>query len=136
MRGRQIKDRLGLSADRSTLLGFDLYVNGMPWVIDLSATDIKDRLGRIDFVIISFTRRQGFLLGRGNQQLDAEILSALSWPDQFVVVGSRQKLSSVEGNPLLIDTGNVEVNRRLAGMTEILTGFRDKVLHRVDFELS
>ena len=133
---RQIKDRLGLSADQSTLLGFDLYVNGMPWVIDLSATDIKDRLGRIDFVIISFTRRQGFLLGRGNQQLDAGILSALSWSDQFVVVGSRQKLSSLEGNPLLIDTGKVEVNRRLAGMTEILTGFRDKVLHRVDFELS
>ena len=118
------------------LLGFDLYVNGLPWVIDLSAADINDRLGRIDFVIISFTRGQGFLLGRGNQQLDAGILSALSWPDQFVVVGSRQKLSSLEGNPLLIDTGKVELNRRLAGMTEILTGFRDKVLHRVDFELS
>jgi len=131
----QIKETLGLEAGRSTLLGFDLYTPDKQWNLDLSAMDIKQRLDEIDYVLISFTRAQGFLLGRGNQQLDVDILSRLSWPEQFVVVGSRNKLSSLNGNPLLVDSGDVELNQRLSGLVEIVTGYEDKVLHRVDFEL-
>ena len=131
----QIKETLGLEAGRSTLLGFDLYTPDKEWNLDLSAMDIKQRLDEIDYVLISFTRAQGFLLGRGNQQLDVDILSRLSWPEQFVVVGSRNKLSSLNGNPLLVDSGDVELNQRLSGLVEIVTGYEDKVLHRVDFEL-
>ena len=83
----QIKETLGLEAGRSTLLGFDLYTPDKHWNLDFSAMDIKQRLDEIDYVLISFTRAQGFLLGRGNQQLDVDILSRLSWPEQFVIVG-------------------------------------------------
>ncbi len=132
----QIKGALGLEAGRSTLLGFDLYTPNEQWNIDLSAMDIKQCLDEIDYVLISFTRGQGFLLGRGNQQLDVGILSRFSWPDQFVIVGSRNKLSSLNGNPLLVDSGNLELNQRLSGLAEIVTGYEDKVLHRIDFELN
>jgi predicted polyphosphate/ATP-dependent NAD kinase len=131
----QIKETLGLPSERSSLLGFDLYMPGKPWVVDLSAMKIKRYLDDIDHVLISFTRGQGFLFGRGNQQLDTHILSHLSWPDQFVIVGARSKLSSLEGKPLLVDSGDLELNKRLSGLIEIVTGFEDKVLHRTDFQL-
>jgi len=131
----QIKETLGLPSERSTLLGFDLYMPGKPWVVDLSALEIKQYLDEIDRVLISFTRGQGFLFGRGNQQLDTYIMSRLSWPDQFVIVGARSKLSSLKGKPLLVDSGDLELNQRLSGLIEIVTGFEDKVLHRTDFQL-
>ncbi len=130
-----IKETLGLAPDRSTLLGFDLYRIDKPWVVDLSSTEIGQCLEEIDYILISFTRGQGFLLGRGNQQLNVHILSRLSWPDQFVIVGTRSKLSSLKGKPLLVDSGDLELNQKLSGLTEIVTGFEDKVLHRIHFEL-
>ena len=40
-------------------------------------------------VVISFTRHQGFLLGRGNQQLSPELIQSLDWKQDVTVLGSR-----------------------------------------------
>ena len=105
-------------------------------MLDLTAGEINQRLKNIEYVVISFTRGQGFLLGRGNQQLDIEALSSLVWPGQFVVIGSRTKLSSLRGNPLLVDSGDPSLDSQFKGLAEVVTGFNDRVLHRVDSELS
>ena len=133
---RDIKERFGLPAESATLLGFDLYSPDEEWMLDLTAGEINQRLKDIEYVVISFTRGQGFLLGRGNQQLDLEALSSLVWPGQFVVIGSRTKLSSLRGNPLLVDSGDPSLDSQFKGLAEVVTGFNDRVLHRVDSELS
>jgi len=133
---RDVKERFGLPAESATLLGFDLYSPDEEWMLDLTAGEINQRLKDIEYVVISFTRGQGFLLGRGNQQLDVEALSSLVWPGQFVVIGSRTKLSSLRGNPLLVDSGDPSLDSQFKGLAEVVTGFNDRVLHRVDSELS
>ena len=133
---RDIKERFGLPKESSTLLGFDMYSPNDGWMLDLTADQINQLLQEIDYLVISFTRGQGFLLGRGNQQLNAEALSSLVWPSQFVLVGTRTKLSSLYGNPLLVDLGDPSLNDRFKGLAEVVTGFNDRVLHRVDSELS
>ena len=133
---RDIKERFGLPKESSTLLGFDMYSPNDGWMLDLTADQINQLLQEIDYLVISFTRGQGFLLGRGNQQLNAEALSSLVWPSQFVLVGTRTKLSSLHGNPLLVDLGDPSLNDRFKGLAEVVTGFNDRVLHRVDSELS
>ena len=129
-----IKETLGLSASQTTLLGFDLYSPGKPWVLDLTSLQIKEQAGRIERVIVSFTRGQGFLFGRGNQQLDGDLLSTFVWPDQYLLVGTRTKLLSLSGRPLLVDTGDSNLNASFRGLTEIATGYEDRVVHLVDFE--
>ena len=133
---QDIKERFGLPKESSTLLGFDMYSPNDGWMLDLTADQINQLLQEIDYLVISFTRGQGFLLGRGNQQLNAEALSSLVWPSQFVLVGTRTKLSSLHGNPLLLDLGDPSLNDRFKGLAEVVTGFNDRVLHRVDSELS
>ena len=132
---RDIKERFGLPIKSATLLGFDLYSPDEEWMLDLTADQINQRLKDIEYVVISFTRGQGFLLGRGNQQLTIEALSSLVWPAQFVLIGTRTKLSSLQGNPLLVDSGDPSLDSQFKGLAEVVTGFNDRVLHRVDSEL-
>ena len=71
------------------------------------------------------------LFGRGNQQLDAEFLATLDWPGDVRVIGTRTKLLSLGGQPLLVDTGDDALDERLSGLVEIVTGYEDSLLYRV-----
>jgi predicted polyphosphate/ATP-dependent NAD kinase len=82
-------------------------------------------------LIVSFTRHQGFLFGRGNQQLSARFLNQLRWPDDVYVVASRTKLLSLEQRPLLLDTSDDELDERLCGLVEVVTGYEDSLLYRL-----
>ena len=83
---------------------------------------------------MSFTRGQGFLFGRGNQQLDVTVLSAMGWPEDVLIVGTRTKLATLDGQPLLVDTGDVSLDERFTGLTQILTGYEDLLLYRIATE--
>ena len=139
-----IKQALGIVP---TLRGFDYYQevsspNSPIKRLNLIAQEIQDLLqnGKPDLprlkVVISFTRQQGFLFGRGNQQLNQAVLAQLSWPQDVYVVGSRSKLSSLQGRPLLVDSGDIDLNQKLCGLVEIICGYEDKVIHRVATDYS
>ncbi len=127
-----IKSALGLSDP--TLLGIDVRTREGVIRHDLRASQLLE-LPR-PYVVMSFTRGQGFLLGRGNQQLSAAFLRRLSWPEDVLVVGTRTKLSSLQQRPLLIDTGDDELDERLGGLVEVVTGYADRLLYRVGTSLS
>ena len=61
----EIKRSLGMT---STLLGFDVWQQGRTVALDVSAAWLLENVAA-GIVLLSFTRGQGFLLGRGNQQL-------------------------------------------------------------------
>lgn len=71
--------------------------------------------------VITVIGGQGFLLGRGNQQLSASVLRALG-DDPLLVVAPEQKLIDLHGRPLLVDTGDAELDATLAGHVRIVTG--------------
>lgn len=116
---KAIASKLGIE---KTLLGFDAVLNGKVIGKDLSESDIKKLIATFKdvYVVLSIIGGQGYLIGRGNQQLTPEVLRLLG-KDRIIVVSSRSKLSRVRY--LLIDSGDVEVDKELSGFYRVITGF-------------
>jgi predicted polyphosphate/ATP-dependent NAD kinase len=122
-----IKVRLGIEA---TLLGFDALRGGVAWARDLDAAALAGLIDAATIVVLSFSRGQGFLLGRGNQQLTPELLRRIP-REHLWVVGSRSKLATLQGRPLLLDSGAPDVDAKFSGLVEIVSGYDDALLYRV-----
>ncbi len=123
----EVKQRL---SGQGTLRGFDAISPEGDIHTDLAAADIE-ALPRPVKVILSFTRNQGFLLGRGNQQLRPRFLRTLEWPHDVYVIATRTKLASLEGRPLLVDTGDESLDLELCGFVQIVSGYEDRLLYRI-----
>lgn len=123
-----IKDELEMKA---TLLGVDVYRDGMQIGEDVDARWLEQKLEAPFSLVVSFSRGQGFLFGRGNQQFSPQFLSRLDRAD-LIVPATRSKLLSLEGRPLLIDTDDADLDRRLAGLVEITAGYDDRLWYRVE----
>ncbi len=123
---RAIASRLGVS---KTLLGFDAVLDGRLVGRDLSAEDIKKLLAvfREAYVVLSIVGGQGYLIGRGNQQLTPDILRMLG-KDRIIVVSSRGKLRRLRY--VLVDTGDPGVDRELSGYYRVITGFGEEYVIR------
>lgn len=113
-----------------TLLGVDVWQDGAQIGTNVSAPWLARHAPEPDALIVSFIRAQGFLFGRGNQQLASDWLARLP-PDRLQVVGTRSKLASLEGQPLLVDTDTPELNAQLCGLVSVIVGYQDTVLYRV-----
>ncbi len=48
-----------------------------------------------------------------------------------MILCTKSKLTDLAGRPLLVDTGDMDLDRDLAGHIEIITGFQDKVLYPI-----
>ena len=131
-----IKQAFGIEG---TLLGCDVLLPGGDILRDQTAADLLalSQIQRLH-LIMSFTRNQGFLFGRGNQQITADLIRQLSGPDDITIVGSRTKLASLDSRALLVDTGDAELDQELSRVYPILTGYDEFLLYRVaqDFTLS
>ena len=126
-----IKSALGMEA---TLLGVDVLDGGRQVGRDVDAPWLERYLGdtsRPVTLVLSFTRQQGFLLGRGNQQFSPAVLRRIG-PEHLWVVGTRTKLLSLEGRPLLLDTDDPVLDREWGGLAEIITGYQDSLFYRMD----
>ncbi len=129
-----IKQAFGM---QGTLLGCDVLLSNGEILQDLTAAELltlsqQQRL----HLVMSFTRNQGFLFGRGNQQISAGLIRQLNGPDDITVVASRTKLASLEGRPLLVDTGDAELDQELTRVYPILTGYDEFLLYRVARDFS
>lgn len=119
----------GTIAEVGRQLGLDLSPLGVDVICDgaLLAGDATEGelLRQVDRgparAVVSVIGGQGFLLGRGNQQLSPRVLRALE-PDPLLVVATEQKLIDLAGRPLLVDTGDPALDAELAGHVRVVTG--------------
>jgi predicted polyphosphate/ATP-dependent NAD kinase len=81
-------------------------------------------------VVVTPVGGQGFLFGRGNQQLSARVLERVG-RENLVVVATEAKLAALGGRPLLVDTGDARVDAMLAGYLRIVVGYEREVVYRV-----
>ena len=114
-----------------SLLGFDVYRGGRCIATDADARALDRLIDAETILIMSFGRDQGILFGRGNQQLTPAMLRRIPRA-QLWIVATRSKLESLGGRPLRMDTGDPECDASWAGLIEIITGFDDVSLHRVE----
>lgn len=113
-----ILDRLGLEG---TLLGVDVVRDGGLVARDANESDLlsilNDGPARI---IVGVIGGQGFIFGRGNQQISAPVISRAGL-DNITVVASADKLVSLDGRALLVDTGDGEVDGGISGYMRVRT---------------
>ncbi len=109
---------LGLT---TTLLGVDVITTDGVLGADVTADQLAALIEDDTEIILSPTGRQGFLLGRGNQQISTAVLSRLA-PDHLVIVATHEKLAALEGRPLLVDTGDPMLDDALCGFRRVIVG--------------
>jgi len=125
-----IMAQLGLA---NTLVGFDLVVAGELVASDLNAKACEQAL--IDYpelhIVLTPTGQQGFLLGRGNQQISPQVIATLD-KSRWLIVATKEKLASLAGRPLLVDTNDLAINAEFAGWYSVISAFEETVLYPVD----
>ncbi len=126
-----LTDHLGLSG---TLLGVDLVRDGKLVQKDLSENDILALPEDAEIhLVITPTGGQGYLLGRGNQQLSGAVIRRIYRKDLHVLA-TPEKLFSLENRPLLVDTGDPEADAKLSGYLRAITGYHEEQMVRISGE--
>jgi predicted polyphosphate/ATP-dependent NAD kinase len=126
-----IKTALGVMP---TLIGVDVLHDSRQVGRDVAAGWLTSYLSRTDVpatLVLSFTRQQGFLLGRGNQQLTPAVLRRIG-RENLWVVATRTKLLSLDGRALQIDTDDAALDRAWSGLVTIITGYQDSLYYRIE----
>ncbi|GAB3974821.1 ATP-NAD kinase family protein [Actinoallomurus acanthiterrae] len=91
-------------------------------IADVSAARLEELVRATPaWVAVTPIGGQGFLLGRGNQQISPAVLRAVG-VDRLLVVATEAKLAALGGRPLLVDTGDEDLDRELTGHRPVLTG--------------
>jgi predicted polyphosphate/ATP-dependent NAD kinase len=107
---------------QGTPLGVDIVQDGALIARDVSEKQALSAIaGHPAKAVVTVIGGQGFLLGRGNQQLSPAVVDAIG-PDPLLVVATEQKLLDLSGRPLLVDTGDPRIDERLAGHLRVITG--------------
>jgi predicted polyphosphate/ATP-dependent NAD kinase len=124
-----VKSELGL---RGTLLGVDAVRGRRPIGFNLSEREILALLESIEPVklIVSPLGGQGFVFGRGNQQISAPVLRRIG-RGNIVLVSTMAKLLALGGSMLLVDTGDAELDAELAGWYRIVVGTNQSTVYRI-----
>lgn len=124
---RAVMEALGLA---KSLLGVDLIESGRLIAADLDEIALWAAATEDASLIVTPVGGQGFVFGRGNQQLSPRVLRAFL-PDRIWIVATEAKLAALEGRPLLVDTGDPELDSLLAGYRRIVTGYGRETVYRI-----
>jgi len=128
MTTRAILSALGLE---KTLVGVDAVWNGQLLAADVNESRLLELLkGRAAQIIVTPIGGQGYLFGRGNQQISPRVIHQVG-KDNIVVVATPNKLDALGGQSLLVDTGDDEADRMLSGYVRVVCGFGDLRIARV-----
>ena len=124
----QVAQVLGVE---KTQLGVDVLLGGEIVLPSASEHDLLAEIQRGPSKAVgTIIGGQGFLLGRGNQQLSARVVRALG-NDPLIVVATPQKLIDLAGRPLLVDTGDPDLDASLAGFVRVTTGRTGRSIYPV-----
>ncbi|MBU0971904.1 MAG: ATP-NAD kinase family protein [Proteobacteria bacterium] len=114
-----------------TLLGVDVVQNRQMVKMDAAEKLILEIIKGHPFkIIVTPIGGQGYLFGRGNHQFSPEIIRQAG--KQNIWVGATlEKIGSLKGEPFLVDTGDPDTDRMLAGYIRVVTGYRQEMIYPV-----
>jgi predicted polyphosphate/ATP-dependent NAD kinase len=114
-----------------TLLGIDVYLDGRVLAKDASEAKILQLLsGHPDArIVVSPIGAQGFVLGRGNQQLSPEVVRRVG-THNITIIATPTKLR--ETPVLRVDTGDSALDDAIRGKNKVLTGYKRKKLVTIE----
>lgn len=127
---RKILEKMGLPY---TLLGIDIVKNGEILINDANEAEIlevvKDEKLKI---IITPIGGQGYIFGRGNQQLSPRIIKDVG-KENIVIISTPNKLINLKGRPFLVDTGDEDVDKTLEGYYRVIVGYDEVYVYKCSY---
>lgn len=125
---RTLMELLGLD---NTLLGVDVIHAGRLVARDASEKQILAATsGHPCGLILTPVGGQGFLLGRGNQQISPAVVERVG-KENITIAATAEKISVLRGRPLFVDTGDQRIDSYLCGYYRIVTGYRENTVYKV-----
>jgi predicted polyphosphate/ATP-dependent NAD kinase len=96
---------------KKTLLGVDIFLDKKIIAQDVNEKQIIERIaGKPSRIIVTPIGGQGFIFGRGNQQISGKVIRQVGL-DNITVIATRSKLSRLSS--LRVDTGDPELDGQL-----------------------
>ncbi|MGD0450779.1 MAG: ATP-NAD kinase family protein [Candidatus Bathyarchaeia archaeon] len=97
---------------KKTLLGVDLFLGKKIIASDVNEKQILAATkGKVTKIIVTPIGGQGFIFGRGNQQISSQVIRQVGL-DNIVVVATKSKLDRLRS--LRVDTGDLALDRELS----------------------
>jgi predicted polyphosphate/ATP-dependent NAD kinase len=125
---RSIFSELGIDKG---LLSVDVIFRRELLAADVNEAQLLKLLAaRTARIVVTPIGGQGYLFGRGNQQLSPEVLGRVG-VENIMVIAAPGKLNKLTARPLLVDTGDDEIDQRLAGYVRVTCGPDDARIVRV-----
>ncbi|MHA1821494.1 MAG: ATP-NAD kinase family protein [Promethearchaeota archaeon] len=126
--GTTTKAIADLLKEKKTLLGVDLMHNKKIIKWDLNERDIlevlkeaKEKKQKVKLIVTPIGH-QGFIFGRGNLQISAEVLRELGL-ENIIIICTKYKLSTIPERKLRADTRNPEMDKEIKGYYRVLVDY-------------
>ena len=117
-----------------TVLGVDIIKNKQLVRKDCSERDILEVIGdERAILVVTPMGGQGYVFGRGNQQLSANVLRKIDKKD-IIIIATNGKLQSITSGHLVAYTMDEEVDKKLKGYYRVKIGYEREKMILVDNE--
>jgi predicted polyphosphate/ATP-dependent NAD kinase len=126
---RAVLEDLGLP---KTLLGVDIVKDKKLVASDVTEHQILDIIdSHPATIIVTVIGGQGYIFGRGNQQLSPDVIKKVG-PKNIRVVATSDKVNNLPDRRLRVDTGDEQVNEMLRGYIKVLMSYGEEALLKVE----
>jgi predicted polyphosphate/ATP-dependent NAD kinase len=119
-----------LLEEEKTLLGVDLFLDKKRVAADVNEAQILELTKGLEVrIFVTPIGGQGFIFGRGNQQISPRVIRQIGLGN-IIVIATRGKLRAFKS--LRVDTGDPELDKQLAGFIRVVTDYRQEQMVRVE----
>ena len=115
----------------NTLLGVDVICNKQLIALDVAEKQLLEITSTQECkLIVTPIGGQGYLFGRGNQQISSEVIKNIG-KKNIIVIATKEKISVLHGNPLLVDTGDSLLDAALNGYVRVIVGYKEQIIYPI-----
>jgi len=115
---------------KKTLLGVDLLLNKKITAQDVNEKGILSEIRKKRAkIVVTPIGGQGFIFGRGNQQISPSVIKEVG-TENILVVATKHKLGGL--GSLKVDTGEPDLDKELKGHIRVITDYREEHIVRVE----
>lgn len=115
---KRIEEKLGY---KPNFLSTDVFLGKKLFKNNVNYFDLLQLTGELKLILTPIGK-QGFVVGRGNQEIGPEILKKVG-KDNIYIISTKNKISTI--NCLRIDSGDPIVDRLLEGVYKVIVGYNE-----------